>query len=299
MARFIFDFLYLIMTTVLGQLNRLICSVCEDNDEEAVVIECAPHQQQYISECHTISNEYRRTAHGIFYEGFDTQENRVCSVKFIPMMSWHPRTGCPRTNIEAFKKEKLKQVNILSRIQHPNVQSVRAFIDSEHSFTLILQSDIGCRSLRQLNTCGEVDLGRIAYYVLRALYTLHSRGFYHNNLSLDSIYIRGFSGLPVLRDFDKAGIIGSSNVADTPNFKNIDLYMLGNVLLQLFFGEFIHMSHGEQYIRERISRMDRGKNGRYLSEMFTDFIINLMSPKCLQSALEMSRHLAISRFILG
>jgi tetratricopeptide (TPR) repeat protein len=144
---------------------------------------------------------------GSVYAGFDEKLRREVALKVIRSDRLSPTA----------KARFLREAQILSQLDHPNICAIHNYIDGEDGDFLVLEMVKG-RDLRDVVAEGitREDRLKIAEQVASALVAAHGKGIVHRDLKLSNLMITRENGIKVL-DFGLAKSEGAlATLAGTP-----------------------------------------------------------------------------------
>ncbi len=170
-------------------------------------------------------------------------------------------------NLQDDKKKFLKEIEVLSQIDHPNIIKIYEYFITEESYFVIVELAKGCElmeTIEQLSRYTESQAAIIMEQLFSCVAYLHSNGIVHRDLKPENIMMEssniGDLGIKLI-DFGSAYIISSSSMwknlnrekkirlrIGTPYYmapeviagyydKKCDLWSLGVIMYILLCGE--------------------------------------------------------------
>lgn len=217
-----------------------------------------------------IKNEIRRTDFSTIYGTYNIEENKSYCMKVI-------QTHQKMMNSDRLIDRRLREVDIISRTYHPNIQGLKEYILLPRFIVLILESDINQQCIRDLKVCTERFTSFVAHHIMNALRLLHSNGIYHQNITGNSVFISS-NGRPSLRDFDYAEychILHYNGTQMEMTKRRKDMMMLGKMLIEMVHGWCPRIWGNVKYNEKKLTEMKQKVN-QAISSDFIDFLSNLM-----------------------
>lgn len=201
-----------------------------------------------INQRYRLDAEIGRGGMGVIYRAYDLTKNREVAFKVI-----NPETS-NSLSLEQFKRE----MEILSRLQHPHIVSIfeTGLVNENPSLPFFVMELLAGKPLTDMGLLTYVRIVSIAKQICETLAYIHRQGFVYRDLKPGNVFIekRGFDYFVKLVDFglarlcDEAYLPNESSLAGTvfylapeliagrPAGISSDLYALGILLYEMITG---------------------------------------------------------------
>jgi len=143
---------------------------------------------------------------GVVYRAWDTQLERDVAVKVLKGENWS----------ESERRRLRKEARVLSRLNHPNIESIYSIESDGDIDFLVLELLSGCTLADHLknHSLDEFGVARFGIQIAGAVATAHQNGIIHRDLKPGNIFVTKVCGLKVL-DFGLARTIALSGNEST------------------------------------------------------------------------------------
>lgn len=164
--------------------------------------------QDYISEeiakLYEVKEELGSGTSAVVRKGINRSTGECCAIKIIKKQKWLKQKT---------KEQILREVEILKRVNHPNIIKYEDIVDSDRYLYIILELVKGGDLFEKLEDgpIEEDEARNIFIQILRAVEYLHSIGIVHRDLKPENILIDEDKGIKIT-DFGLARITHSQNL---------------------------------------------------------------------------------------
>lgn len=161
--------------------------------------------QDYISEeiakLYEVKEELGSGTSAVVRKGINRSTGKCCAIKIIKKKKWLKQKT---------KEQIMREVEILKKVNHPNIIKYEDIVDSERYLYIILELVKGGDLFEKLEDgpIEENEARQIFVQILRAVDYLHSIGIVHRDLKPENILIDEDKGIKIT-DFGLARITNS------------------------------------------------------------------------------------------